>query len=88
MRLGAGRVREWRVQEQPALGSLPLPETESRSKGALEGRAGRMQAVRSGQMEDGRGYMPKVTNSYFKGHDLNPVLTLEAHSPFLPLSDS
>lgn len=39
MRLGAGRVREWRVQEQPALGSLPLPETESRSKGALEGRA-------------------------------------------------
>jgi hypothetical protein len=29
------------MQEQPALGSLPLPDTESRSRGALEGREGR-----------------------------------------------
>lgn len=51
---------------QPALGSLPLPDTESRSTGALEGQVDRLQAVHSGQMGDGRGYMPKVTNSYFK----------------------
>lgn len=43
------------VQEQPALGNLPLPDTESRPTGALEGRVGRLQAVHSGQMEGWEG---------------------------------
>lgn len=62
MRLGAEVKGGCRSSQREST----LPDTESRSMGALEGRVGKLQAVHSEQMGDGRGYMPKVTNSYFK----------------------